>query len=175
MRAASRGAGFLAGVAAEWEKASLPAAAKGVRTVNLRSGAMFSGRYDILARLRPIWLACCGAVMGDPQNYFPWIAVDDVIGAVCHIISTPRIMGPVNLVSPGTATAGDFYKTLGKVLHRPVFMRIPGLAIKSAMGLMGAELLLNSTRVLPAKLQETGYQFLYADLEAAMRFYLGRQ
>jgi uncharacterized protein (TIGR01777 family) len=173
--ASPRGEGFLAGVAAEWEQASLPAAERGVRTVNLRSGAMLSGRHDILARLRPIWLAGCGAVMGNPQNYFPWIAIDDVIGAVCHIITTPRITGPVNLVSPRTATAGDFYKILGKALRRPVFMRIPGIVIKTAMGRMGEELLLNSTRILPSKLQETGFQYLFTDLEAAMRFYLGRQ
>ncbi len=168
------GSGFLSNVVSQWEQASRASAGHRIRTVNMRFGVILSGRHDILARLRPVLLSGLGAIPGSGSQYFPWIALDDAIAAIYHAIYSDRIEGPVNVVAPAQVSSGVFFKQLGKVLERPVFFRIPARLIKTMLDDMGEELFLHGARVLPLKLQETGFKFQFPDLEETFRFYLGR-
>src|SRR5690606_4836716 len=87
---------------------------------------------------------------------------------------TPTLSGPVNVVAPQPVTNAEFTKTLGRVLARPTFFPVPGFAARLAFGEMADALLLASARVLPRRLQETGFTFQYPDLEPALRHVLGR-
>lgn len=103
-----------------------------------------------------------------------WVGTDDVVGAFFHVLADNNIAGPVNVVSPNPVTNLEFIKTLGQVLSRPAIFSIPAAAINLALGEMGREVLLSSTRVMPEKLLESGYRFRNPDLSGALSHLLGK-
>ena len=98
-----------------------------------------------------------------------WIDCDDAVRAILHLINTPALQGPVNLVSPNPVTNRDFTRALGRVLRRPAFIPLPAVMARLVFGEMADEMLLASTRVLPGALVDSGFEFSYPDLEAALR------
>jgi NAD dependent epimerase/dehydratase family enzyme len=63
---------------------------------------------------------------------------------------------------------------LGLVLARPAVMPLPAFAMRAAFGELADGALLASQRAVPAVLERVGYQFRHPNLEAALRFTLGR-
>ncbi|MGH7785834.1 MAG: TIGR01777 family oxidoreductase [Candidatus Binatia bacterium] len=168
------GAGFLADVCREWEAACQPAAARGIRVVNLRTGVVLAGHGGALATMLPPFKLGLGGTLGSGEQYMSWVALDDVAGAILHALTTTSLSGPVNLVAPNPVTNRTFTKTLGQVLSRPAVVPVPALAVKLLFGEMGEELLLASTRVEPHRLQQSDYPFRFPELEETLRHVLGR-
>ena len=102
-----------------------------------------------------------------------WIHVDDIVGAIHHALHTDSISGPVNMVAPAPVTNEEFTRTLAAVLHRPAFFPVPAFVSRLAFGEMADDLFLSGQRVLPAKLQASGYAFRFADLRKALEDLLG--
>lgn len=170
----SRGSGFLSNLCREWEEATLAARDAGVRVVNIRIGVVLSPRGGALAKMLPPFQIGAGGPIGSGKQYMSWISVDDVAGAIYHCITEGTVSGAVNLVAPHPVTNGEFTNSLGKVLFRPTLFPVPEFAARLVFGEMADELLLSSTRVEPAKLRETGYHFMYPDIESALRHVLGK-
>ena len=168
------GDGFLADVCREWEAACEPARAKGIRVVNLRTGVVLSPCGGALQKMLLPFKLGVGGVVGDGKQHWSWIAIDDLIGAIHHALTHEELSGPVNVVAPHPATNRQFTKVLGKVLRRPTIFPLPAFAARLVLGEMADSLLLASARVLPKQLQETGFDFRFADLEDALRHLLGR-
>jgi NAD dependent epimerase/dehydratase family enzyme len=103
-----------------------------------------------------------------------WVAMDDVLGALHHALVDEEVRGPFNLVAPEPVTNREFTKTLGRVLGRPTLTPAPAFALRLALGEMADATLLASSRVRPARLEETGYAFRFPDLEGALRHLLGK-
>ena len=167
------GAGFLPDVCKEWEAACEPARKAGIRVVNLRIGVILTPKGGALAKMLFPFRMGGGGVVGSGRQYWSWVAIDDVIGAIQHCLTHNEIHGPVNCTSPNPATNYEFTKTLGAVLHRPTIFPLPGFVAKLALGEMAQDLLLASTRVMPNQLQATGYQFRCPTLESTLRHVLG--
>lgn len=167
------GDGFLADVCQEWEAACEPARAAGIRVVNLRIGVILTPKGGALAKMLFPFRMGGGGVVGSGRQYWSWVAIDDVIGAIQHCLTHDEIVGPVNCTAPNPATNYEFTKTLGAVLHRPTIFPLPGFAAKLALGEMAEALLLASSRVIPTRLQATGYQFRCPTLESTLRHVLG--
>lgn len=165
---------FISTVCRDWEAATEPAQQAGIRVVNLRIGVVLTPRGGALAKMLTPFKLCVGGVVGSGRQYWSWIALDDVVGAIHHAIAHDELSGPVNAVSPEPLANKAFTKTLGRVLHRPTIAPLPAFVVKLLLGEMGEELLLASTRVVPNRLQETGYQFRCPTLEGALRHVLGR-
>lgn len=163
------GQGFLAEVVRQWEGATRPAAEKGIRVVNLRFGVILTPTGGALKRMLLPFKIGVGGPMGDGRQYWSWVSLEDVVGAIRHVLLNSSLSGPVNVVSPHPVTNREFSKTLGQVLRRPSFMPLPALAARLALGEMANELLLYSARVKPAKLQETGYQFRDPSLDKCLQ------
>jgi uncharacterized protein len=168
------GDGFLAEVCREWEAATAPAAALGIRVVNLRFGIILSPRAGALAQMLLPFRMGVGGRIGSGRQWMSWIALDDAVGAILHALSTECLRGPVNAVAPQPVTNRDFTRALGHVLHRPTLLPMPGFMARLALGEMADELLLASTHVEPRVLLESGYRFLYAELADALRHLLGK-
>ncbi len=166
------GTGFLAEVCQAWEAAAAPAVQRGVRVVHLRLGVVLSSTGGALAQMLPPFRLAMGGVVGSGKQYISWIALDDVLGVMHHALSTETLGGPVNVVAPQPVTNYEFTKTLGKVLGRPTVMPMPAFAARLAFGEMADALLLASTRVVPVRLQASGYTFQYPELEGALRHLL---
>lgn len=165
---------FLADVSQEWEAACDPASRAGIRVVNTRFGLILSPKDGALAKmLMPAKLM--GGSLGDGRQYWSWIALDDVIGAIVHCIAREEITGPVNFVSPTPMSNREFAQTLGRVLGRPAVFPAPAFALRLALGEMADALLLASTRVIPDKLLASDYEFRFSTLSDALRYLLGKE
>jgi hypothetical protein len=168
------GSGFLAEVCRDWEAATEPAERAGIRVVCLRNGMVLGKAGGALAKMLPPFRAGVGGKIGSGKQYMSWIALDDLVGAIVHVIQTPSVRGPVNAVAPHPVTNREFTKTLGKVLGRPTIFPLPASAVRLLFGQMGEEVLLASQRVEPARLVSSGFKFQFPELEAALRHALSR-
>jgi uncharacterized protein (TIGR01777 family) len=168
------GSGFLADLCRDWEGACQSAARKGIRVVNLRNGVVLSRRGGALPRMVLPFRLFVGGRVGSGKQFLSWIALDDVVAAILHALSTETLQGPVNAVAPNPATNFEFTKTLGHILKRPTLFPVPAFVLKSVFGQMGEELLLSSQRVEPARLLATGFGFRFPQLEGALRHALGK-
>lgn len=169
------GGGFLAEVTCDWEAAWAPLDAAGTRRVFLRTGVVLSPAGGALTKLLPPFKAGLGGPVGDGEQYWSWISIDDVIGAIGHALFDERVRGPMNAVSPQPVTSAEFAKTLGRVLCRPALVRAPAFGLRLGLGReLADEVLLASQRVRPGVLMASGYRFRQENLEAALRHVLGR-
>lgn len=167
------GAGFLAEVCRAWEEAAEPARAAGIRVVHPRIGVVLSGAGGALAELRTPFSLGVGGPVGSGQQWFPWISMDDTIGALNHLLRVPA-EGPVNLVAAAAVRQRELARTLGSVLGRPAVLPLPAFAVRAMFGEMGTEVLLAGQRVAPRRLGELGYAFLRPDLAETLKQELGR-
>jgi hypothetical protein len=162
------GTGFLADLARDWEQAALAAASGHTRVVLLRL-AMVVGRGGALERMLLPFRLGAGGPIGSGRQWWPWIAIEDVLGVIRFLLDRPAPGGPLNLASPHQVRCADFAKALGRVLNRPSVLPLPALVARLMMGEMADALLLASARVHPAALEGLGYAFRVPDLEAAIR------
>jgi hypothetical protein len=166
------GEGFLADLCKHWEEASGALPKKGIRTVRARFGLVISPEGGLLKRLiGPIkWGG--GAILGSGKQYLSWIALDDLIYALYHLLVDKEIEGPVNVVAPEPLTMTAFMKTLGRHLHRPIWLKIGSGPLSMVGGEMAREMVLASQRALPKRLEETGCNFRYPTLDQALNHYI---
>ncbi|MGI8816602.1 MAG: TIGR01777 family oxidoreductase [Pseudonocardia sp.] len=165
---APAGAGFLAEVCRDWEAATAGAAAS-TRVVLLRTGAVLSRSGGILKRLKPLFSLVLGGRIGSGAQFFPWISLDDEVGAITFLLEHPEVSGPVNLVGPSPVTNAEFTAALGRALHRPTPFVVPGMALKLALGADAAEeLVLSGPRAVPGVLNRAGYQFRHSTVAEAL-------
>ena len=164
-----RGAGFLAEVCEGWEKATGPALMRGIRVVTPRLGMVLSASGGALPKMLPVFRLGLGGKIGNGRQYMSWISLSDVVGAIDHVIRNESIHGPINVVTPSAVSNMEFAFTLGRVLGKRAVFTLPAFAARLLFGQMADEVLLASTRVLPAKLKDTGYNFKFPELEGALR------
>ena len=167
------GEGFLGELAGEWEEASEAAAQAGTRVVHLRLGPVVTPLGGMLKAMLPPFKAGLGGPAGSGRQYVSWISLDDTLGAIEHCMMTQALQGPINVTAPEPVTNGELTHALGKVLVRPTLLKVPGVALKAALGEMADESLLGSTRAVPGKLLDSGYAFRHPDIQTALRHVLG--
>ena len=163
------GGDFLADVCVEWENATAHAAEKGIRVVKTRFGIILDAEDGALPKMLTPFRMGVGGKLGSGKQWMSWIGLNDVVGAIEHVLVSDNVKGPVNFVAPNPVRNAEFTKTLGRVLSRPTIFPIPEFGVRLAFGEMADALLLSSQRVEPNGLIEAGYQFRYSVLEAALR------
>ena len=162
------GDGFLATLAQAWERAASGAAGQGVRIVHPRIGLVLGKHGGALAKMLPPFRAGVGGPLGSGKQAFPWIHLADAVAALLFLVDTDGLEGPVNLVAPALDTMGAFTKALGRALHRPAIVPVPGFALALALGSERAEALLTGVPVVPAKLQEFQFHFRFRTVDEAL-------
>jgi len=167
------GEGFLPETCVAWEAATAPAEAAGVRVVRFRIGIVLSAEGGALAKMLPIFRAGLGGKTGDGGQWMSWISIDDLVEMLVYAVSTESLSGSVNAVGLEPVRNSEFTRTLAGVLHRPAFVAVPEFAVRTLFGEMGQELLLSSTRVLPRRLKQAGFEFRHPTLQMALRAVLG--
>ncbi len=166
------GKDFLADVCIKWEKVTMPAVEKGIRTVYTRFGIILDAKVARYAKMLTPFRMGIGGRVGDGKQWMSWIALDDVISGLKFLIADKSVRGPVNFVSPNPVTNAEFTRTLGRVLARPTIFPMPAFAARLAFGEMADALLLSSQRVEPAVLKDRGFLFSWPTLEPALRHIL---
>lgn len=170
-----RGEGFLADVCEAWEAAAGPARAAGIRVVHPRFGVILDARGGALGTMRLPFSLGLGGPVGGGRQYYSWVGIHDVVRALLLAITQPQLHGPVNVTAPHPVTNAEFTRTLARVLRRPAFLPVPGIALTALFGEFAEAELLASKRVIPAALQRAGFTFAHAQLEDALRFTLDRE
>jgi len=173
--ASPRGKGFLADVVAEWEDAAAPAAAAGIRTVQVRTGIVQTPRGGMLRLLTPLFAAGLGGRLGSGTQWLAWIGLDDLLDIYLRAITDPHLSGPVNAVAPEPVRNIDYTRTLARVLHRPALLPVPAFGPRLLLGAEGAAELVQASQYVRAEaLIGAGHHFRQPHLEQALRHLYGR-
>ncbi|MFH0909584.1 MAG: TIGR01777 family oxidoreductase [bacterium] len=169
----SAGITFLSELCQEWERATQILNTAGIRVVIARFGIVLSRRGGALAMMRLPFTLGLGGTLGNGRQYTSWIAIDDTVRAILHVLEKDSLSGPVNVVAPNPVTNREFTKALGRVLSRPTLFPVPGFMLRLLLGGIADAALLASCRADPEKLTSSGFKFEYPDLDEALRIILG--
>jgi uncharacterized protein (TIGR01777 family) len=166
-----KGDDFLAEVVAAWEAEAL--AAEGfMRVAVTRTGVVISPSGGALAKMLPFFRAGIGGPVAGGRQWVPWVHIDDVVAALLFCAEDEGASGPVNLVAPKAVTNAELSKALGAALHRPAVLPVPGFALRIMYGEM-AEIVTTGQRLVPARLQELGFEFEHREIGPALKDVLG--
>jgi uncharacterized protein (TIGR01777 family) len=164
---AAAGRDFLAGVCVEWEQQALRAQELGMRSVQVRTGVVLDGSGGALSKMLPPFRMGVGGPVAGGRQFISWIHADDLVGIMLAAIDDQRWSGPVNATAPEPLSNRDFSRVLGRVLHRPAVLPVPGFALRLLYGEMAA-IVTTGARVMPAKALVLGYEFAQPELEPAL-------
>jgi uncharacterized protein (TIGR01777 family) len=162
---------FLAEVCVAWEAEARAAEELGMRVALTRAGVVLSPSGGALEKMLPFFKLGVGGPVAGGKQYVPWIHLDDIVGALIFCLDNPGASGPVNASAPDPVTNAELSKALGRVLHRPAFAPVPGAAVKLLYGDM-ASVVTEGVRMVPARLEELGYQFKRPELESSLKLLL---
>ena len=164
---AAPGRGFLPELCRSWEAASAEVEALGVRRVLLRTGIVLAREGGALRKMLPIFRAGLGGPLGNGRQWFSWIHAADAVAAMTWLLASAELAGAVHLTAPEPVTNEGFSSALGRALGRPTLLRVPPFALRLAVGEM-AEVLLAGQRVVPRRLEASGFEFRFPKLDAAL-------
>jgi len=159
---------FLAQVAVEWEKEALRAEEKGARVVITRFGIVLGEGGGALGQMIAIFRKYLGGPLGSGDQWFSWIHMGDLVGAFVFLMAHREMSGPVNLTAPNPVRNRELARALGKAMNRPSFLPVPGFMLKLLLGEFGS-VLLKGQRVIPRKLLDGGYVFVYPKIDGALQ------
>lgn len=163
------GTGFLADVVQQWEAATAPASAAGVRVATMRTGIVLSADGGALAKVLPLFKLGLGGKLGSGQQWMPWIAMADELAAIRFLLTHDEVSGPVNLSARDPIRNSDYTAAIGRALHRPTVAAVPRFALRVALADFADEGALVSQRVVPRALLDAGFEFSYGDIDSALQ------
>ncbi len=169
---AARGDGFLATLVGEWEAEALRAGERSMRAVALRFGVVLATEGGALPRMLTPFRLGLGGRLGSGRQWMSWVTLDDVVRAI-EFVACSELAGPINVTAPGAVTNAEFTRALARVLHRPARFPVPRRMLRLAVGEAADELLLASTRAVPARLTAEAFHFDFPELEEALTAVLG--
>ena len=166
----SPGSDFLAGVCVAWEAEAQPVAVLGTRLVILRNGIVLSPKGGALKKMLPPFQLFVGGPIASGRQWMPWIHLDDWVGLVLWSIDNASASGPINAVAPEATTNAQFAKALGRALHRPSLLPVPGFVLKTMFGEFATAGLICGQHVVPRRALDLGYQFKYPSVSTPGTF-----
>jgi len=169
------GEGFLADVCKQWEAATEPARLAGIRVVIPRFGVVLSPNGGALKKMLIPFRLGLGGRIGSGSQYISWIAIEDVVGALFHLLLQMEISGVLNFTAPGPVTNLEFTRALGAALRRPTILPVPASILRLVLGELADATLLASTRAMPDVLRNRGYKFKFSRLDTALQTTIGKE
>ncbi|KST63936.1 thylakoid membrane protein ThyD [Mastigocoleus testarum] len=163
----SAGNDFLAQVTTEWESEAQKVKDLGVRLVILRFGIVL-GMGGALGKMITPFKLFAGGPLGDGQQWFSWIHVDDLVGLILQALNNSQMEGVYNATSPEPVRMSQFCDTMGEVMNRPSWLPVPGFALEALLG-EAATVVLQGQEVLPKRTLESGFEYKYPKLQPALR------
>jgi uncharacterized protein (TIGR01777 family) len=159
---------FLGRMCVAWEAEAHPLTALGSRLVILRSGIALAADGGALQQMARPFKFFVGGPLGSGAQTISWIHRDDWIALVDWAIENSAISGPLNATAPEPVTGVEMASALGRVLHRPSWLAVPGFALRILVGEMATVALLQGQRVVPERARKQGFVFRYTDLDSAL-------
>lgn len=162
------GKNFLANVTEEWENEAAKVKEIDIRYVGIRTGIVLSKYGGALARMLMPFKFFIGGPLGNGNQWFPWIHINDIVRLYLYALDHSEVSGILNGVAPQNVTMKEFCKSLGKIMHRPAMFNVPEFALKILFG-EGADVLIKGANVIPRRTKEAGYRFEYSNVDDALK------
>jgi uncharacterized protein (TIGR01777 family) len=159
---------FLSEIGIRWQESLSKAAEHGIPVTTTRFGVVLKKGQGVLKKLYPSFFMGMGSVLGDGQQVISWVHITDVIAALLFLLNRPELTGAFNITSPNPVNQAQFAHLLAQALHRPLFLKMPKWIISALLGEMGDALLLKGQRVVPKRLLEEGYSFIFPQCANAL-------
>jgi hypothetical protein len=162
-----RGNSFIADVCKIWEDEASEAEKFSVRRVSIRTAIVLNKGYGTLEKMALPFKFLVGGTLGTGEQWFPWIHIQDLVKIYLFALDNNEVNGAVNAASPNPVRLKELTNEIGKILHRPSFFKVPGFALKIALGEFADEVLA-SIRVVPEKLEQLNFNFRFGNLRNAL-------
>jgi uncharacterized protein len=166
---AESGEGFDAEVVREWEAAAHAVEASGVRLVVVRTGHVLDAGDGLLAELLTPFKLGVGGPLAGGRQYMSWIHIDDEVRILLWALDSEGVSGTINATAPNPVTNREFSQALGRALHRPAVMPVPGFVLDLKFGKEFGTVLRGGQRVMPRRALDLGYEFRYTEIDEALR------
>ncbi|WP_444994457.1 TIGR01777 family oxidoreductase [Aliikangiella sp. IMCC44359] len=150
-----------------WEEAALAAENDGVRVCIIRTGLVISKQGGFLSQLKLPFKFAMGTQLGDGDQFMSWVHLFDVVKVIVYLLNNKELNGVFNLTAPKPVTNREFTQTFAKQLNRPAFFKAPAWLLFFLLG-ERAELLVKGQKVVPKRLELSGFKFRYQTLKAAL-------
>jgi uncharacterized protein (TIGR01777 family) len=160
---------FLSEICISWEQSLATGIQYGIPVTITRFGVVLKKGFGMLKKIEFSFYIGAGSTLGDGKQIISWIHISDVIKSILFFIKNPQLTGAFNITAPHPISQYAFAKLLADTMHRPLLLKMPAAVIKLLFGEMGDNLLLKGQRVLPTRLQECGYEFVYPQLSGALQ------
>lgn len=158
---------FTHALCSEWEVIAKEAQSEKTRVAILRTGVILSSKGGMIPEIIKPFKYGLGSIMGNGEQFFSWIHITDMIGAIKFILENKALSGAINMTTPNPVTNKIFSKTLAKQLHKPCWFKIPSFVLSLMLG-EASTLILGSQRAIPEKLLRANFRFKYAKIDEAL-------
>lgn len=159
---------FLGKVVRNWEYSAAAALEYGVKVSFLRMGVILGKNGGMFKKILPVFRCCLGGVIGTPGTPFCFIHIGDLISIISKILCRELPSGVYNAVAPQIVTNLEFVRCLSEILAKPAFFSVPPFVLRAVFK-EGAVLFCKGQSVVPARLEECGYKFIYPEIRAALK------
>lgn len=162
------GEGFLASISTQVEPLAVPLDTADTRVVQMRLGVVMAAEGGALPRMVLPYRLGIGGVIGNGRQWLSWVSLSELCRMVAFVIDTPALRGVVNMVSPKPVQNRELARVLATLCGTKAWLPMPAAAVRLLFGEMGEEMLLSSSRVVPRRLREHGFEFSPEPLEAQL-------
>ncbi|MDG6882230.1 Epimerase family protein SA0724 [Phocoenobacter uteri] len=165
------GNGFLSQLCQQWEGSALQMKNPKTRVCIIRTGLVLSQQGGMLKRILPLYKLGLGGKIGNGEQHWAWISLDDHLQAIQFLLKNPHSSGIFNLVAPKNVTQKQFNQDLATSLKRPAFCSVPKWLINIILRAR-SQLLLDNQLIYPKKLLDLGFEFRYSCLKNYLKQHL---
>ncbi len=158
---------FLGTLTQAWEREALKAREIGMRVVIFRFGVVLGREGGALKKMLMPFKAGLGGTVGDGSQSFSWVHIHDLIRAYDKVIHDTMCEGVYNLTAPKPTTNKGLTKALRTALRKPAMFKVPRFVFRLRFG-EGAQMLIRGQSVIPKRLLDSGFQFKFSDIDAAV-------
>lgn len=157
---------FLAKLCVDWEREALEAS-QFCRVIIGRIGIVLTTKGGALAQMLPSFKAFVGGQIASGKQFMSWIHIQDIVRAMLLLIENSEYSGIFNLTAPNPVNNREFSKTLASVLKRPCLFQVPSFVLELLYG-SGAEVVTKGQKVIPKRLMEINFSFMFPNLKEAL-------
>lgn len=166
---AESGEGYDAEVVREWEAAAREAESTGMRLAIVRTGHVLDSHGGLLGELLPPFKLGVGGPIAGGRQYMSWIHIDDEVGILLWALDDDKVSGTINSTAPNPVTNREFSHAIGRALHRPASVPVPGFVLDLKFGSEFGKVLRGGQRVIPRRALDLGYEFRFTEIDGALR------
>lgn len=149
---------FLAKVANAWEEEA--GKLRNVRKVVLRFGVVIAAGGGVLKKMMPWIRSRIAVVLGNGEQEFPVIHLEDITGFMIYLLGHPELEGVYNMVIPNCVNYREFVRALAEYKKPFLRFRVPAWVLQLMMG-PASTVITRSAHVVPWRLMKSGYEYKY--------------